>query len=330
MIQQKLVSVGVPVFNVERYVEQSIRSIMNQTHENIEIIISDNCSTDDTFKIIKRLQLEDNRIKINRNDKNLGFAGNINKLIEIANSEYLAIYHADDVYENNIIEEQLNFLLDHNKLAGCFALGNLIDEKGNLLKNQNRFIFNNRNLKKSLVINLDFFIRKMCETGNIFICPTAFFKKSVLEELGGFNNKKKYIEDQDMWTRILMKYNLGIINKNLINYRIHSEQASNYYSSFERQELSKDLKYLNSFLESNKEYKRKYENIFRKRVSKEYLVLARNAVFLDDFHNFKKWINLSKKYYSFNENIKFALMQRMNLKLLFYLIKLYLIKFKIK
>jgi len=69
---------------------------------------------------------EDNRIKLNINSGNLDLCGNLNKLIELSNSEYIAIYHADDIYGKNIIGEQVKFLKENPELAGCFTLGRVI------------------------------------------------------------------------------------------------------------------------------------------------------------------------------------------------------------
>ena len=77
MKETPLVSVIIPAYNAERYVELAVRSIMNQTYKNLEILITDDCSTDRTFEILKKLEEEDSRIKLFRNDKNLGIVDSL-------------------------------------------------------------------------------------------------------------------------------------------------------------------------------------------------------------------------------------------------------------
>jgi len=328
MKEDTLVTVGVPVYNGEKYIRETLKSIVNQTYKNIEIIVSDNVSDDNTVKIVKKLMKEDNRIKLNINSENLGFSGNLNKLIELSNSEYIAIYHADDIYEKNIIEEQVKHLKENPKLAGCFTLGRVINGKGEI-QNRDYFIYYERTLPSNLVVNLDFFVKKMCERGNLFICPTSMIKKSVYKELGGFNTNIKYIEDQDMWTRILEKYNLGIIKKELINYRIHENQGSNYYSNKKRQELSVDVKYMDGYLDKNLEFNIRYRKNLNKRIAINYLVLARNAVYRNDCNGFKKNINKSKQYYIFHDKLKPLIVQSLNYRLGFVLLR-FILKYILK
>lgn len=318
-----LVSICIPVYNGEKFIEETLRSIINQTYKNIGIIVSDNASTDNTSKKIKRLMKEDKRIKLNINFENLGFSGNLNKLIELSNSEYIAIYHADDIYKKNIVKEQVKYLEENPKLAGCFTLGKVINGKGEI-QNKDYFIYYEKTLPNNLVVNLDFFVKKMCEKGNVFVCPTLMIRKSIYNELGGYNTDIKHIEDQDMWIRILEKYDLGIINKELINYRIHENQGSNYYSSKKRQELSVDLKYIDKYLNKNLEFNIRYRKNLNKRIAIDYLVLARNAIYRNDYNDFKENINKSKQYHIFYDKLKLLIVQGLNCRLNFALLKFFL------
>jgi glycosyltransferase involved in cell wall biosynthesis len=124
-----LVSVCVPVYNGEKYIKKTLETIINQTWRDFELIISDDGSKDNTLAIIQ--EFNDDRIIINRNPVNLGQAGNINKLIELAQGEYIAIYHADDLYEPDILEKEVNFLNKHPEAVAVFAMYDQIDSKDN-------------------------------------------------------------------------------------------------------------------------------------------------------------------------------------------------------
>ena len=122
-----LVSVCVPVYNGEKYIRKTLETILNQTYRDYELIISDDGSKDNTLAVIQ--EFHDDRIKINKNPVNLGQAGNINKLIELAQGEYVAIYHADDLYEPGILEKEVEFLNNHAEAVAVFAMYDQIDSQ---------------------------------------------------------------------------------------------------------------------------------------------------------------------------------------------------------
>ena len=84
-MQNKLVSVIIPIYNVEKYVKEAIQSIQNQTYKNIEIIVIDDGSKDDTYKIVEELAKGDNRIKLYRNDTNLQIVKTVLYLCQVVN-----------------------------------------------------------------------------------------------------------------------------------------------------------------------------------------------------------------------------------------------------
>ena len=96
--------------NSEAYVEEAVNSIRNQTYKNIEILICDDCSTDGTLEILKRLEAEDARIKVLSNDTNRFAAFTRNRCFEIATGEYIAIQDSDDVSSPDRIELLVNAL----------------------------------------------------------------------------------------------------------------------------------------------------------------------------------------------------------------------------
>lgn len=307
-----LITVGIPVYNGEKFIAKTLESIINQTYKNLEIIVSDNLSTDSTINIVKEFMAIDKRIKLNINPINLGFSGNLNKIIELSNAEYIALYHADDIYEPTIVEEQVKFLNENTELAGCFTLGKVIDELEKPIKND--FVFTEKKLKNNLKVNLDFFVKKFLENGNIFICPTSMIKKSVYLELGKYDKTLKYIEDQDMWMRILEKYNLGIVAKELINYRVHSQQGSSYYTDKTRKDLIAYVTHLVDFLnkENNNSVKEKYLKDINKFISKDYITISKNMIFLNRIEESGSYLKLSRSMYKFPVFSKYWIFQHLN------------------
>jgi len=310
MLEEKLISVCIPVYNGEKYIEETLNSIIVQTYKNIEIIISDNASTDNTGSIVMKYLDKDSRVKYSRNEVNLGYSGNLNKLIELAKSEYIAVYHADDIYQPTIVEEQVNFLNSNPSLGGCFTLGNFIDSNSDHFKSD--FIYNQENLKDNLIVDSDFYITRLFEIGTIFICPTSMIKKHVYQELNGYSLTVKYVEDVDMWSRILEKYNLGIIAKELFSYRIHNNQGSSYYTSSQRKDLTVLLKYLDEYLQNNPRYSEKYRDMINERIAYDYIKVAKYSVLSCDFLNYKRCILESRKYNRCLKNFNKRMIQKAN------------------
>ncbi len=110
------ISIIVPTYNSEKFISASIFSVKNQTHSNWELIIIDDCSSDNTGQVIKEFSSSDHRIKYIKLDKNSGAAVARNRGVEIASGEYLAFLDSDDVWLPNKLERQLNFMMDHGYL----------------------------------------------------------------------------------------------------------------------------------------------------------------------------------------------------------------------
>ncbi|MEG1506406.1 MAG: glycosyltransferase family 2 protein [Bacilli bacterium] len=293
MKKLKKVSVCIPVYNSEKYLEKTLNSIINQTYNNIEILIGDNKSTDSTSEIIKRFMKKDNRIKYIQHSKNLGYSGNCNFLIKESSGEYIAIYHGDDLYDKTIVEKQVIALEKNKKLGGVFSFADVIDEKDNkiremvLLKSQEELI----------IITLEEYLQLLLNNGvnfnNVLICPTSMIRKNIYLKLNGYDLTKKYIEDQDMWTRILKINNLGIINQKLIKYRVHSLQGSADYLKIDRKEIQIYLSYTKKILVENLKFT-KYLDQIENLISKDYINLSLNNLKLKNFDCFIYYLEKSR------------------------------------
>lgn len=120
-MEGSLVSVVIPVYNVELYVERAIRSIINQTYVNLEIIVIDDFSNDNTYSILRDLSKNDPRIRLIRNTENLKIAKTLNRGLEIANGEFIARMDGDDISELDRISKKVHFLQNNTgyDLVGC-------------------------------------------------------------------------------------------------------------------------------------------------------------------------------------------------------------------
>lgn len=129
-----LVSVGIPVFNGSNYIKQAIESVLKQSYADIELLISDNCSTDNTYEICKSYMESDPRIILSRNESNLGAAPNFNKVFHLASGKYFMWLSHDDYIELNFIKECINILELSSSTVLCQSNLSIIDENNNFLK----------------------------------------------------------------------------------------------------------------------------------------------------------------------------------------------------
>lgn len=224
MNSNSLVSICVPTYNSTRYIRQCLDSIASQTYKNVEVIISDNASTDDTVTIIKEY-VEKYGYKLNINPFNIGGGANFNKLISMAKGKYIAIYHADDVYENTIVEESIRLLDGDDAIGLVGTMGSIINDEG--------AAFNTMRLPKHLkklnktIYTFDEALSGILKRGWFFVTPSIMIRKKVCDELGIFDLKNfGSCGDYELWLRIANKYKVAIIDKRLINYRVHKGQAT--------------------------------------------------------------------------------------------------------
>lgn len=210
-----LISVVICTYNGEKYLEEQLRSIMQQTYKNLEIIINDDCSKDNTLLVAKNLQNEDSRIKIFKNENNLGFNKNFEKSLEYCTGDVIALSDQDDIWELNKIEIQFN-LLTQTDSSLVYCNSQLIDIDGNDL---------NKNLFSQLHVNPITgdtqlgLIFDNCVSGN-----TMMFKKSILKMIYPIPEMIFF----DRWIAFVATYDssIAVIKEPLVYYRQHGENVT--------------------------------------------------------------------------------------------------------
>jgi len=128
------VSIGLPVFNGERYIGEAIESILGQTYRDIELIVSDNASTDRTESICLAYASKDARIKYGRNEKNLGAAENYNRVFRLSAGRYFKWAAHDDVCAPEFLEQCVEVLERDNSVVLCYPKSVFIDEGGRRIR----------------------------------------------------------------------------------------------------------------------------------------------------------------------------------------------------
>lgn len=206
-----LVSVLLPAYNAEAYIAQSIQSILNQTYNNLELIVINDGSTDGTEKIIA--SFKDSRIVLINNKENEGLVAVLNKGIAHCKGEFIARMDADDWAYPTRISKQLSYLLK-NKLVGiCGCNIELWD--GNQILDRWLFPTMDEEIKASLLFKCS------------FAHPTVMYRKSLFSDYNEVYEKDFFpAEDYKLWVRLSKKTEFHNINQILLRYRITPNQIS--------------------------------------------------------------------------------------------------------
>lgn len=205
-------SVIMSVFNDEKYLPDAIESIIGQTFKDFEFIICNDCSKDDSYKIISKYKKMDNRIKIINNDKNIGLAASLNKCLALAKGEYIARMDSDDISLPNRFKEEVNFLEKNSEYSVISTQAYYIDENGNQIgasKIKSGKVDFEASIKASGVMH-----------------PTVMMRKEVLDDVNGYtvNKNTQRAEDYDLWCKITEKGNLlYVMDSFLFKYRVDLE-----------------------------------------------------------------------------------------------------------
>lgn len=176
------------IYNCENTLEEAVQCIRNQTYSNWELIMCDDCSTDNTLKIAQRLTNIDERIKVIKNDKNLTLAPTLNKCLKLAKGKYIARMDGDDICSNDRFEKELNFLENNSEYALVSCNMDLFDKDG-IYKT---IFYLSKPSKQDFIKTSQF-----CHAG-------CMLRTEVMKRLGGYSEalNKQRVEDYDLWVRL--------------------------------------------------------------------------------------------------------------------------------
>lgn len=219
------VSVVVPVWNGERYLRESLDSILAQHFRSFEVIVVDDGSTDGTADVARSYG---GAIRYHRQSARRGIYGNVNDGIAMARGEFVAVYHADDVYDPSIVEREVAFLDAHPEAGAVFTSMIMIDpagaETGRL--HLPASVSGNRALPFEVVLNA-LLLHKNC----FLMCPSSMVRASVHRDIGVYRDQEFLnTSDLEMWLRIARKYSIGVLEDRLFRYRYgHGNSAQRYH-----------------------------------------------------------------------------------------------------
>lgn len=186
MEKMPLISVVMPLYNAEKFIEKAVESVMKQSYRNLEIIIIDDCSTDDSLKIALALAEKNENIIVLTNENNMGVSKTRNRGIKEAQGEYIALLDSDDVWKEDKLEKQVSLLLNHDAQIAYCSYG-FINE-------------NDQPIKKPFIVPGRTNFNKMLAK-SVISCSTALIKADLLKE--NLFDPNYYHEDYVLWMQLL-------------------------------------------------------------------------------------------------------------------------------
>lgn len=204
------ISVILPAYNAEKYINEAIDSILTQTYRDFELIILNDCSKDRTEEII--LSYEDDRIVYLKNQVNMGVAATLNRGLAAAKGEYVARMDADDISLPERFEKQAAYLDEH---PGTAVLGAALERFGEGIPTQlRRFSATPAEMKVDLLFT--------CGLAH----PSVMMRRAVICELGGYDLEFEGMEDYELWCRVAREHQVTTLDEVLLRYRIHPQQVT--------------------------------------------------------------------------------------------------------
>lgn len=200
------ISVLMPAYNAEKHIEEAVKSILNQTFKDFELIIIDDNSTDNTWQIIQKFK-SDKRVKLFRNEKNIKLSKTLNKAITLAKGRYLARMDADDISYPERLELQFNFMEKHPAVG---IVGGTMD----IISEDCQFI------AKRMYHQTDNEIRKHIFRYSPYSHPLIMIRAAVLQQSGVYDNIYNPAEDYELYFRIGMYSKFANLKNTLLKYRI--------------------------------------------------------------------------------------------------------------
>lgn len=223
-MEEPLVSVIMSTYNEEKYILDSINSILNQTYENIEIIVIDDASTDNTVSLIQNVQTD--KIRLYVNDINRKLAHNLNFAISKAKGKYVARMDADDIARKERIRTQVDYLEKHKNVDIVASFAKTFGDSNIVKKSP----CTHEGIKTTLLLT------------NPICHPTVMFRKSSIDFV--YDESCAAGQDYELWARIIDKKIFNVISKILLDYRVIRRQRNFNYLRLQKDSALKAKQHL--------------------------------------------------------------------------------------
>lgn len=275
-------SIILPVYNAEKYLEKSLNCLVNQTFSDIEIICVNDCSTDNSRKILSDFANKDGRIKIIDNEQNSGAADSRNKGLDVAAGEYVLFLDSDDIFEKDLAESVIKVADENNSDIVIFNYNQTTNpQKINFKKN------------KKLIDKKVFSYKDVPDKIFNIIPPNAFSKlyrrKFLTENNLRFQSLKSCNDSYFALTSLILAARISLLDKVLLHYRVNAVGNISSSRGLHYKNIISVMKNLKLFLEVNGIYKdvqKSFIKAFRNHLRYEYKFVSNTKK--KDFINYCK------------------------------------------
>lgn len=214
-MKDPVVSVVMSVYNGLPYLQEAVESILRQTFTDLEFVIIDDDSIDETWNVLSAYGYEDKRVVLLRNDMNLGYTRSLNRGIRHSRGRYIARQDADDISRPRRLALQVDFMETHPDVGLVGTLPRFINEQGAFIEVENYpLVVDNDRIKKQLL------------DSNCFRHGSVMIRRKWIEMVGTYDPDLEPSEDYDLWLRLSEVTELANIPEPLYLYREHSDSES--------------------------------------------------------------------------------------------------------
>lgn len=283
-----VISVILPVYNGGSYLISSVKSVLAQSLKNFELLILDDCSSDNSWEYVN--SINDTRITVYKNKENKGLFYNLNFLIKKSDSDLIKLWAQDDVMYPGCLESFLSFHQKYPGIGFSYCGRDIIDRNGSV--KELNFIDNTPAIITSeLHARIAFFTGSIA--GNI---ANVCVSKKAMDKVGLFNEQMKISADFDMWVRLAREYNTGFIAGKLMQLRDHEGQLSrneNFYINHIKEDL---IVYSNLLSYVNPAIKKEGRSLLRNHKLVFYYTLMMKAFFKGTFRSGIAFFKILSKF----------------------------------
>jgi glycosyltransferase involved in cell wall biosynthesis len=207
MKPQPLVTIVTPTYNRANYILETVASILEQGYPNLEYIVLDDGSTDDTLEVLQKYKSH----IVLETHSNMGEAATVNKGFSMARGDIIAVVNSDDPLLPGAVNTMVEFMARYSQVGVAYPDWNMIDARGKIISHVQTWEYD----------YLAMLRQHYCIPG-----PGVFFRRSILEPLKGRDAKFRYVSDFDFWLRAGLLTSFARVSKTLATFRSHPDSAS--------------------------------------------------------------------------------------------------------
>jgi glycosyltransferase involved in cell wall biosynthesis len=218
---EPLVTVCIPCYNGERFIAQTLQSVINQSLKSIEIVVIDDASTDRTFSVLRGFS--DPRMRVSRNDQNVGMGGNWNRAMSYSRGKYVKLLCEDDLLDPQCLERQVGILENPSHRQAVLTVCNR-----NIINHRNEVVLKRRHWVSSGIFCGPDLIRRSIRMGTNLIGEpvVGLFRKSAIKDQEIVDSSNPFLSDMSLWAELLRAGDAFVDPECLASFRISENAAT--------------------------------------------------------------------------------------------------------